>query len=171
MNFTPSNDDDEQIFAERLIMISERLKSRKALLIVHDYNCNEDQNARWNKLPCDILITTWADWHNDGIQIDLSLNDLSVAEGIEILRKNFLLEVERDSDVRTEFETCFTAEMESVTGIVEMVERHPLCLALLGRQMGWDEDDFISPDDMFAELSKHKELFEKFGGHPMAAGL
>ena len=153
-----SNEDSDIAFVIRLDKMKSLLASQKALLIVHDYNNEEGESARWRELPCDILITCQTDRHDEGYQIDLLPESLSVEEGMNILKQNYLLAAldVPDKVVIDEMAGLFDREMDSVRGIVELVNRHPLCLSLIGRQMAYDEEKSVSPKEMLKEL-KEKE--------------
>ena len=64
---------------------------------------------------------------------------------------------------------------ESIAGIVagrikELYNR-PTVVITKGKDMCKGSGRSIEEYDMFSEIQKHRHLLEKFGGHPMAAGL
>ncbi|MGL5417201.1 MAG: single-stranded-DNA-specific exonuclease RecJ [Clostridium sp.] len=93
-------------------------------------------------------------------------------ESVEKVKEKVLAELEEKDKVIVVYEGSIH---ESIAGIVAGRIREsynlPTIVLTKGHEMPKGSGRSIEEYNMFEELSRCKELMEKFGGHPMAAGL
>lgn len=133
---------DKYRFGQWKYIVSELMKESKTLLIVHDYNMNDEEENKdfeiWHELPCDIILTSRDMYSNLKKTVRLNFSDLIEYDknaAIDMF-KMYYYQSALIKNNKKELELLEKKVNDSdIKELTEMLSHHPFSIKVLAKQM------------------------------------
>lgn len=153
---------DLEYFNTKKRKLIELMSEHRTLLIVHDYNTEEDDFSTWYELGCDIILTSRYEWGEDIVKCtwlkcsDLSEENESVA-ATKIFESGYISKSimdEANEEWRDRLLNILKVEETEVREIIKWLNYHPLSIMLMAKQMASESGSEIHPRKMLEEMEQ-----------------